>query len=99
MKTRKLNGYIAIYVPEHPHSYQNDNWKGWVYEHRYIAENIDFHYHNDDNDTICLILHPQTIEQPNPVMEILLDTIATHSQVLLKYVYLDGWRFDVRIDK
>lgn len=38
MKTRKLNGYIAIYVPEHPHSYQNGNWKGWVYEHRYIAE-------------------------------------------------------------
>lgn len=38
MKRRILNGYVAIYKPEHPSAYQSDNWKGYVYEHRYVAE-------------------------------------------------------------
>jgi len=37
-KQRMLNGYIAIYKPEHPSAYTTDNWLGWIYEHRYIIE-------------------------------------------------------------
>ncbi len=40
MKTvRRINGYIGIYKPDHPTSYKSDgDWNGWIYEHRYIAE-------------------------------------------------------------
>lgn len=37
-KRRELNGYWAIYVPDHPGSYTSDNWDGYIYEHRYIME-------------------------------------------------------------
>lgn len=39
-RTRILNGYVAIYLPDHPAAYKSDNWKGWVYEHRVVAEEI-----------------------------------------------------------
>lgn len=38
MKNRTLNGYIAIYKPEHPTAYKGGNWDGYVYEHRYMME-------------------------------------------------------------
>lgn len=37
-RTRNLNGYKMIYLPDHPSAYTSDNWKGWVYEHRVVAE-------------------------------------------------------------
>lgn len=37
-RQRVLNGYKMIYMPEHPSAYTSDNWKGWVYEHRVVAE-------------------------------------------------------------
>ena len=39
MKERnEINGYIVIYLPSHHRAMQNDNWRGWVYEHIVIAE-------------------------------------------------------------
>lgn len=39
MKERnEINGYVVIYLPSHHKAMQNDNWKGWVYEHIVIAE-------------------------------------------------------------
>lgn len=39
MKTKRvLNGYQMIYMPEHPSAYTSENWLGWVYEHRVVAE-------------------------------------------------------------
>lgn len=35
---RILNGYIAIYVPEHPKAMKSVNWRGYVYEHIVVAE-------------------------------------------------------------
>ncbi|MCB9806259.1 HNH endonuclease [Candidatus Nomurabacteria bacterium] len=37
-KVRTLNGYRVIYKPEHPTSMQNNNWRGYIYEHRYLME-------------------------------------------------------------
>ena len=36
--TRELNGYIVVYMPEHPKAMQSDNWLGYVYEHIVVAE-------------------------------------------------------------
>lgn len=38
MKARILNGYRVVYKPNHPSAYTSENWKGWVYEHRYLME-------------------------------------------------------------
>lgn len=38
LRTRILNGYRTIYIPEHPKSMLSDNWKGFVYEHTVVAE-------------------------------------------------------------
>ena len=43
MKTRMLNGYVAIQLSESEIEHHKiistaSNWNGWVYEHRYIAE-------------------------------------------------------------
>lgn len=40
MRIRRLNGYILIYLPEHPKAMKNDNWDGFVYEHVVIAEEM-----------------------------------------------------------
>jgi transposase-like protein len=42
MKTQRyINGYLGIYKPDHPSSYKNNgNWDGWIYEHRFIAEQL-----------------------------------------------------------
>lgn len=38
-KTKRiLNGYIVIYMPEHPKAMKSKNWDGWVYEHIVVAE-------------------------------------------------------------
>jgi len=35
----KLNGYVVVKVPDHPHSFSwGNNGTGWVYEHRYVME-------------------------------------------------------------
>lgn len=36
--TRMLNGYRVVYKPDHPTAMKSDNWKGYVYEHIYVAE-------------------------------------------------------------
>lgn len=67
--TRDLNGYIAVYRPEHPNSYTSENWKGWIYEHRLIAEellgrslredevvhHLDCNKHNNRYDNIIVL--------------------------------------------
>lgn len=35
---RYLNGYRLLYRPDHFNVMTSDNWKGYVYEHRYIVE-------------------------------------------------------------
>lgn len=57
MKYRYLNNYKLIYKPEHKSSMTSENWKGWVYEHRYVMEihlNRELqnkeHVHHLDND-------------------------------------------------
>ncbi len=45
---RMLNGYVAVYLPDHPAAYTNDNWRGWIYEHRYIAEKSLGRYLTDE---------------------------------------------------
>lgn len=37
-KARMVNGYRVIYMPDYPGSMGSDNWDGWIYEHRFIAE-------------------------------------------------------------
>jgi predicted nucleic acid-binding Zn ribbon protein len=37
-KVRILNGYRVIYEPDYPFSMTNENWKGYIYEHRYVME-------------------------------------------------------------
>ena len=39
-RTRELNGYVLVHVPEHPSAMKSKNWKGWVYEHIYVAEKL-----------------------------------------------------------
>ena len=36
--TRILNGYVVVYLPDHPKAMTSNNWKGYVYEHIVIAE-------------------------------------------------------------
>ncbi len=38
MKTRRLNGYIVVYRPNHFNVMKSDNWNGYVYEHKFIVE-------------------------------------------------------------
>lgn len=47
-KKRVLNGYTMVYIPEHPSAYTSDNWRGWVYEHRVVAEQSLGRLLNDD---------------------------------------------------
>lgn len=37
---RFLNGYRLIYKQGHPCSMKSKCWNGWIYEHRYLAEDI-----------------------------------------------------------
>jgi hypothetical protein len=37
---RELNGYRVLYKPEHPTSMVSENWKGWIYEHIFLGEQI-----------------------------------------------------------
>jgi hypothetical protein len=67
--TRDLNGYIAVYRPEHPNAYTSENWKGWIYEHRLVAEallgrslrddervhHLDCDKHNNRDDNIVVL--------------------------------------------
>lgn len=39
MKRKILNGYQLIYVPDYPSAMTTKNYKGWMYEHRYVMEN------------------------------------------------------------
>lgn len=38
LRVRILNGYRAIYLPDHPKAMTSDNWKGFIYEHIAVAE-------------------------------------------------------------
>jgi hypothetical protein len=38
MKTRRLNGYVVVYRPDHFNVMKSENWKGYVYEHKFIVE-------------------------------------------------------------
>lgn len=38
VKTKIINGYIALHLPEHEHALMNPRMYGWVYEHRVVAE-------------------------------------------------------------
>lgn len=39
MKSKRiLNGYVAIYMPEHHRAMKSKNWLGYVYEHIALAE-------------------------------------------------------------
>ena len=40
MNNREINGYTAIYRPDSHLAYTSDNWNGYVYEHRYVAEQM-----------------------------------------------------------
>ena len=35
---RDLNGYRVVYAPAHPTAMRSENWRGYVYEHIYVAE-------------------------------------------------------------
>lgn len=35
---RSLNGYVVIYLPDHPAAMSSKNWDGYVYEHIVVAE-------------------------------------------------------------
>lgn len=35
---RDINGYVAIYLPDHPKAMKSENWNGWIYEHIVVAE-------------------------------------------------------------
>ena len=37
---RMLNGYVMRYEPGHQSAMTCNNWKGWVYEHIYVAEAV-----------------------------------------------------------
>ena len=37
-KVRELNRYRVIYEPDHPTCMTSNNWKGYVYEHKYVME-------------------------------------------------------------
>ncbi len=39
-EVRMLNGYRVVYKPDFYRSMKNDNWKGYVYEHIFIAEKM-----------------------------------------------------------
>ncbi len=38
LRERDINGYRGIYKPDWPTAYTSNNWKGFVYEHRYLME-------------------------------------------------------------
>lgn len=57
MNKKKLNGYILVYIPDHPKALKSRGYKGWVYEHVVVAEkfmkrplNKDEHVHHLDFD-------------------------------------------------
>jgi len=35
---RTLNGYLCVYLPDHPCAMTSLNWMGYIYEHIVIAE-------------------------------------------------------------
>lgn len=40
MRNEIVGGYRMLYLPFHNSSYTTGNWKGWIYEHRKIAEDV-----------------------------------------------------------
>jgi hypothetical protein len=40
VRTKDINGYIALYLPDHPSAKENPKMFGWVYEHRLVAESF-----------------------------------------------------------
>lgn len=56
-KSRELNGYTLVYLPDHPRCMTSKNWFGYVYEHIVLAEKLigrslraDEHVHHLDLD-------------------------------------------------
>lgn len=47
MKIRILNNYRVIYKPKHPLAMTSKNWKGFIYEHIYIAHKFIKEYSTD----------------------------------------------------
>lgn len=47
---RILNGYLAVYMPEHPKSMKSENWDGYIYEHIPVAEKDIGRYLRDDEE-------------------------------------------------
>ena len=47
-KVRILNGYRVIYRPENESSMTSENWNGYIYEHRYVAEKFLGRFLSDD---------------------------------------------------
>lgn len=39
-KQRISNGYILIYMPDHPRAIKHGQWQGYVYEHVIVAEKM-----------------------------------------------------------
>jgi hypothetical protein len=37
---RFVNGYMLLYVPDHPSAMKSKNWLGYVYEHIIVAESF-----------------------------------------------------------
>jgi len=67
MNTNKINhksnrtnssGHILIYRPDHPSAYTSKNWEGYVYEHRFIAEQNLKRSLRDDEEVHHLNLNP-----------------------------------------
>ncbi len=83
---RENNGYRRIYKPEHPSCMTSDNWKGYIYEHRYVVEIAMGRLLKDDE----VVHHLDCNRSNNRIENLLVLSNAMHSKL---HSWIDGGMF------
>lgn len=72
-----LNGYRVVYMPSHVSAMTSSNWKGWVYEHIVVAEDMMGRRLSSDE----VVHHLNMIRDDNRPDNLLVMTRSQHTKL------------------
>lgn len=73
---RRANGYALVYMPDHPRCMKEGNWDGYIYEHRFVAEELVGRLLNEND----IVHHIDGDRTNNSLDNLEVTTRSTHSE-------------------